>query len=147
MVRYRSSAGQAMTETMMVMSFLLLMVFGFVHFSMLTATKSLVNLSAFTAARAAMVHGFDSGDPASPSYLAAASVLDNLRWWSNPLKNLPQFPLQQTTLRDRDGILVTYRVPFGLPIFSSLDPGGLPVEGFAPLAIQPDVAEEGDNAE
>ena len=139
--------GQSTTETMIVMSFLLLMIFGFVHFAMLTATKSLVNLAAFSAARAAMVNGFDSGSPLAPSYVAAAAVLDNLRWWSNPLQNLPTFPLSRETLHDRDGVLVTYKVPFGLPIFNEVPSGGIPVEGFSPIVIQPDITEEGDNAD
>jgi hypothetical protein len=132
-----------MTETMIVMSFLLLMVFGFVHFAMLAATKSVVNLSAFASARAAMVHGW-SGSFVSPGYLAAVQILDNTRW-NNVALNLP-FPYQRTTLRERDGVLVTYRVPFGRPIFNSVPLGGLAIEGFAPMAVQPNIPEEGDNA-
>jgi hypothetical protein len=44
-------------------------------------------------------------------------------------------------------VLVTYRVPFGLPIFNEVPSGGIPVEGFSPVIIQPDIAEEGDNAD
>lgn len=144
---FAQTRGQAMTETMIVMSFLLLMVFGFVHFAMLTATKSIVNLAAFSAARAAMVNGFDSGSPLAPSYVAAASVIDNLRWWgNNPALNRPEFPLSRQTLHDRDGVLVTFKVPFGMPIFNEVPSGGIPVEGFSPLVIQPEIPERGDNA-
>lgn len=137
-----------MTETMIVMSFLLLMIFGFVHFAMLTATKSVVNLAAFSAARAAMVNGFNGNSPVSPSYLAAAAVLDNLRWWSNPLLNLPQLPLSRATLHNRDSVFITYQVPFGMPIFSAGEVSeGLFIFGIAPIVIQPDIGEEGDNAE
>jgi hypothetical protein len=136
-----------MTETMIVMSFLLLMIFGFVHFAMLTATKSMVNLAAFSAARAAMVNGFNGSSVLSPNYIAAWAVLDNIRWWSNPLQNAPQLPLTRETVRDRDGVSVIYKVPFGLPIFNEVGSGGIPVEGFSPLVVQPEIAEEGDNAD
>ena len=64
MSRLRSAGGQSTTETMAMMSFLLLMIFGLVHFCLLSATKSIVNLAAFAAARTMMVQDFTA--PISP---------------------------------------------------------------------------------
>lgn len=137
--------GQATTETMMMMAFLMLLIFGFIHLSMLMATKYMVNYSAFAAARAAMV-----GAGAAGRELAAFGVMDNLRWNDNLVANTPIALEGSRTIRgvNRDGMEVTYRVPFGLPIFAALPPGGLAIESFAPTG--PDwsgVTEAGDNGE
>lgn len=133
--------GQATTETMMMMMFLLFLVFGFVHMSMLATTKYVVNYAAFAAARAAMVGGNET--------LAALTVLDNVRW-SNPLMYLWQVTARETrTIRgkSREGVRVTFKVPFGLPIFNSIPFGGISLRGFSPLIEQPNIPENGDNAQ
>lgn len=140
-----NSRGQAATETMIVMLFLLLMIFGIVHMSMFAATKYMVNLAAFATARTALVEG--------NLREAATGVMDNLRWWLDPSKNAPLFSRRQLRVRGRtrDGILVVYTVPFGFPIFRRQDipGGGLRVVGFSPMVVQSevqDIEEKGDNA-
>jgi hypothetical protein len=130
---------------MMMMAFLMLLIFGFIHLSMLMATKYMVNYSAFAAARATMV-----GAGAAGRELAAFGVMDNLRWHDNVVLNTPIVTTGSKTIRgvNRDGVTSTYRVPFGLPIFAALPPGGLAVESFS--AAGPDwsgVTEAGDNGE
>lgn len=130
----RVDAGQATTETMIMMSFLLLMIFGVVHMAMLMSTKVMVNYAAWAAARAAMV--------GENQTLAAMAVMDNLRWTSPPL-------VRETTKtirgKSRQGIEVTVLVQFGLPIFKAVPTGGLRVVAFAPVAKQPNIPERGDN--
>jgi hypothetical protein len=152
-----------MTETMVMMSFLTLIIFGFVHMCMLAATKSMVSLAAFSAARTAMVRGwqppnidlgplgefgFNIADAVKvqTGYAAAWQVLDGLRWWQAEDRNRPDFPLGLAIRDGRQGLTVTYRVPFGLPIFNRVPSGGLRVTAFSPYVIQPSIAEEGDNA-
>ncbi len=53
----RSQAGTAALETMVVMSFLFTLIFGFVHICMFVVTKSMANYAAFTASRALLVGG------------------------------------------------------------------------------------------
>jgi Flp pilus assembly protein TadG len=131
--------GQSATETMIMMSFLFLMIFAIVHMAMLASTKFMVNYAAFAAARAAVVAGSER--------LAAIQVTDNLRWWRNPLLNLPNVRRTTRTIAGvrRPGVEVTARVPFGLPIFNSVPTGGIRVVGFAPVAVQPGVPIRGDN--
>ena len=90
----RHQAGQATTETLLTMSFLFLMLFGFVHLSMFAATKYLVNLAAFSAARTAMVAGNEQQ--------AADGVLDNLRWWRDPSAARPRLERRELSLRGRN---------------------------------------------
>jgi hypothetical protein len=130
---------------MMMMAFLMLLIFGFVHLSMLMATKYMVNYSAFAAARASMV-----GAGAAGRETAAFGVMDNLRWRDNALLNTPIVTTGSRTIRgvNRVGVTSIYSVPFGLPIFAALPPGGLVIESFS--AAGPDwsgVPEVGDNAE
>lgn len=137
--------GQATTETMMMMAFLMLLIFGFIHLSMLMATKYMVNYSAFAAARATMV-----GGGVAARQLAAFGVMDNLRWNTNPILNFPVVYSGSRNIRGvtRAGVRVNYGVPFGLPIFGSIPPFGLRIESFAPTG--PDwsgVTEAGDNGE
>lgn len=141
----RQSRGQATTETMMMMAFLMLLIFGFIHLSMLMATKYMVNYSAFSAARASMT-GAGWGDQTT----AAFAVMDNLRWHDNVIANTPIVSSGSREIRGvtRDGVKVLYFVPFGLPIFGVLPPGGMRLESFSPAG--PDwsgVTEEGDNGE
>ena len=134
----------------MAMSFLLLLIFGLIQISLLAATKYMVNLAAFSAARAVMTRGM--GTLQTSGYEAASGVLDNIRWWSAPSKNRPEWPLERRTRevgmgKSRNAIVVIQRVPFGLPIFNAIPAGGLPVAGYAPYVEQPCIAVEGDNTE
>jgi hypothetical protein len=153
-----------MTETMVMMSFLTLIIFGFVHLCMMAATKSMVSYAAFAAARTVMVRGwqppplnipivgefsfaFPDWAKVQTGYPAAWQVLDNIRWWRSASRNMPDFPIGITTLNGRQGLTVTYRVPFGLPIFNNVPNGGVRITAFSPYIIQDNIPEEGDNAQ
>ena len=148
----RGERGQSMTEAAMMMLFLLLLMFGHIHLSMLAATKSMVNYAAWAAARSAMVGASDF-----EVKLAALEVLDAGARWNTTinyaciLTGLCLKGDQSKSLRGktREGYLLTYRVPFGLPVFNNIEAGGLAIRGFAPISIQPSNSEEeeGDNAE
>lgn len=156
--------GQALTETMVMMSFLTLIIFGFVHLCMMAATKSMVSYAAFAAARTVMVRGyqppslnlplageysyeFDDALKVQTGWLAAWQVLDNIRWWRSSSRNRPDFPIGIAEVGNRRGLTVTYRVPFGLPIFNNVPSGGLAITAFSPYIIQADIGECGDNAQ
>ena len=156
--RMRSARGQALVETMVMMSFILLLIFGFVQMTMLMATKYVTNYAAFAAARTATV-----SDPfvfvTAKVGTAATEVIQNLNWWPSPVECTPlgngkcevgpahreagDFEGIPTKLRL--GLEVRYRVPFGLPIFNAVPAGGLEVIGFAPVALQLSVENTGDN--
>lgn len=135
-----SSRGQAATETMMMMMFLLLMIFGLAHFSMLAATKQMLDYAAFAAARTALV----DGDRAA----AARVVMDASLRWSNqtPITSGGNCNGRPPGL-NRRGLQVRVRVPFGLPIFNNIPAGGLQITALAPCIVQPDINESGDNAD
>jgi len=143
------------------MAFLFLMIFGFVHMTMFMATKSLANYAAFSAARTAMtmtLEGLLTNNPQA----AATEVIKNLQWWDaepdcgfslgpggpedkcvvRPWFRIAGGPLN---FKNRTGVEVRYRVPFGLPIFNDVQDGGIAVVGFAPVELQPSVPNEGDN--
>jgi Flp pilus assembly protein TadG len=128
--RPRSQRGQSTTETLLMMMFLMLLIFGFIHLSMLATTKYLVNFAAFSAGRTAMI--------GQPARLGTASALLYLRW--------DQFPRTtdntSKTIRGktRSGITVTYDVPFAA-FFNKTS-----LTGFSPYTKQPNIPEEGDNA-
>jgi hypothetical protein len=120
------------------MMFLLLLIFGFIHMAMLATTKLLVNFAAFSAARTQMVGG--------SAFAGAASALFYLRW-------SPTVPPWMGTRQDsrffrgksRQGLLLVYHVPFGLPIYQRLGPLGTQIRAFAPFTPQPSIPEDGDN--
>ena len=147
--------GQAATETIIMMMFLLLMIFGLIHLCMLMTVKYMVNYSAFAAARTAMVDpGFVSTTSASQG---AMSYMNG--WWKGAYigLNIPyvQGPINKTIRgKNRQGYSATYAVPFGLPIFNTVQPCGVTnaqtcgvrLIGFSPYASQPSVPDEGDNS-
>ena len=138
----RGESGQSTTETMIMMGFLSLMIFGFVQMCMLATTKYLVNFAAFSVARAEMIGG--------DGQQAADGAMAYLKWWSSSTANRKTVagPLTRSVRgKSREGFTVTYRVPFGLPIFNTIPSGGVALVGFSPYARQPDISEEGDNAE
>ncbi len=123
---------------MIMMMFLLLLVFGFIHMCMLATTKYVVDYAAFSVARADLVGG--------NKLLAAMGALAYLNW-----SPLPPIPTEEKD-RDmrhklRDGFVVSYRVPFGLPIFNNIPFGGIELRGFSPGATQKGVEVRGDNAQ
>lgn len=154
----RSARGQAFVETMVMMPFILLLIFGFVHMTMLIATKYVTNYAAFAAARTAMV-----SDPidvlTGKVSTAATEVIRNMNWQDSPVECTLvgsgdcEVGVDFRTVgglfgiptKVRTGLEVRYRAPFGLPIFNALPAGGLQVIGFAPVALQPSVENTGDN--
>ena len=140
-----SARGQAATETMMMMMFLLLMIFGLAHFSMLAATKQMLDYAAFAAARTALVGDglFGFGAPQQ----AARQVMDASLRWSNQQANVTGAGCNTTPPGlNRRGLRVQVRVPFGLPIFNNIPAGGLLITSLSPCVVQPDINENGDNA-
>lgn len=122
----------------MMMAFMLLIVFGLMHLTMLTITRYMANYAAFAAARAAEV-GNDPQD-------AAEEVMKNINWWVGE----NQDPPVKAYLDNRDGwsgYTVETRVPFGVPIYEYVEPEGLLITGFAPVSIQDNAPSGGDNDE
>jgi TadE-like protein len=120
----RNHRGQAATETIIMMMFLLLMIFGLIHLCMLMTVKYMVNLSAFAAARSALVDdgmvNVTSGATEGLGYMNG--------WWSgsNTGLNIPYVQSTSKTIRGktRGGYSSTFAVPFGLPIFNTTQPCG-----------------------
>lgn len=153
----RSQSGTAALETMVVMSFLFTLIFGFVHICMFVVTKSMTNYAAFTASRALLVGGTPPLSAAAAMNLGARQVMSEIQWWGQGNAFADQaraLMLVQTNQqgprlaggRRRRGVRVTYLVPFGFPVFR----GGLGLVravGFAPTITTPhtNVREEGDN--
>ena len=125
MTARRNHLGQAATETIIMMMFLLLMIFGLIHLCMLMSVKYMVNFSAFAAARTAMVD-----DSLFATTSAATEGLGYMNgWWSGSYTglNIPyvQGPIdKQIRGKKRTGYSSTFAVPFGLPIFNSTQPCG-----------------------
>src|SRR5262249_45633399 len=124
-------------ETLLMMMFLMLMVFGLIHLSMIATTKYMVNFAAFSAGRAAMI--------GNSAQVAAANALLYVRW-SGPVCVPPTCIVDSNaskTIRGktRTGVSVRYFVPFG-GFFGNALPF---LSGFSPFEKQPDVKEEGDN--
>lgn len=139
----RGQAGTAALETIVVMSFLSTLIFGFVHICMFVVTKSLTNYAAFTGARAMLVGA--SRD------MAARQVMSEIQWWAGgAYANTALITIQSNQLgprpKRRRGVRVTYPLPFGYPIFRS-GLGNVRAIGFAPTVKKShdEVPEEGDN--
>ena len=144
--------GQAATEMMIMMMFLLLMIFGLVHLCMLMSVKFMVNNAAFSAARTAMIAPNDASG-------AAEEGLGWMRgWWRGAYSGLNtpyvQGPVNKTIRgKNRNGYRATFAVPFGLPIFNTTAPCGftnqqncgIRLVGFSPYASQPNITHRGDN--
>lgn len=143
----RRQAGTAALETMIVMSFLFTLIFGFVHICMFVVTKSMTNYAAFTVSRVLLVD-----DSRTNRELAGRQVMSEIQWWPGGLAaNLARVAIQQNQLgprhagnRRRTGVRVSYFLPFGYPVFR----GGLGVVraiGFAPVTTpHTSVPEVGD---
>jgi hypothetical protein len=150
----RRQAGTAALETMVVMSFLFTLIFGFVHLCFFAVTKSMTNYAAFTASRALLVGGGGGLSATFARDLAARQVMSEIQWWeggfvNNQLRMLvqenQQGPRNPRGFRRR-GVRVTYLLPFGYPVFrNNLIP--VRVVGFAPTTqTHSGIPEVGDNA-
>ena len=120
----------------MMMGFLLLLVFGLMHFVMFAVTRYMVTYAAFAAARAATVGN-------SPQ-LAAEAVLANINWWATENQEMP-VEVNYTFKGITFGYEVKTRVPFGLPIYEWVAPQGLEIVAFAPSNMQDNAPSGGDN--
>lgn len=141
----RRQTGTAALETMLVMGFLFMLIFGFVHLCMFAVTKSMTNYAAFAASRALLV--------GSSRDLAARQVMSEIQWWEGGIvANMARMVVQENQQGPRyargvrrRGVRVTYLLPFGYPVFQ----GGLGLVravGFAPTTTpHTSVPEEGDN--
>jgi Flp pilus assembly protein TadG len=135
-VRTSGRRGQAALESMMMMAFVLLLVFGLMHLSMLTVTRYMVNYAAHAAGRASVV----GNNPTA----AARAVLANINWLAREGGTMP-VSVQYVNRDGWGGYEVTTRVPFGLPIYRTIAPEGIAITGFAPLTIDGNAPTGGDN--
>lgn len=129
-------SGQAALESMMMMGFLLLLVFGLMHLVMFAVTRYMVTYAAFAAARAALVGN-------SPQ-LAAEAVLANINWFAVDGQEMP-VEVSYTFKDFSAGYEVRTRVPFGLPIYEWIEPQGMEIVAFAPNQSQSNAPSGGDN--
>jgi Flp pilus assembly protein TadG len=121
--------GQAATETMISMLFLMLMIWGLVHLSMFAVSKYVANYAAWAAARTAMVHGSPSGTGVGgQSLVAAMHVMGNWKWATLVRAFRTQHNFRGT---NRTVIEVDMTVPFGHLIFGT--GGGIVVYGRAAM--------------
>jgi len=124
---------------MIMMMFLLLMIFGLAHFSMLAATKQMLDYAAFAAARTALIDGDRTA--------AAKEVMDASLRWSDQKPTVTGGDCNSAPPgMTRGGLQVKIRVPFGLPIFNAIPAGGLQLSASSPCIVQENFDESGDNA-
>ena len=136
--RRRGRRGQAALESMLMMAFMLLLIFGVMHLTMFAVTRYMVNYAAFAAGRAEAVG--NSGQA------AAEAVMENLNWYASEGGKPPV----EVAFENRDGwegYVVRTRVPFGMPIYEWIEPQGMLIESFAPTTRQDDPPSGGDNGE
>ena len=133
-----SARGQATLESMIVMGFLMLMIFGLMHLVMFAITRYMVNYAAFAAGRAAAV-----GNSAED---AAKAVIANFNWWASEGKQAP-VTVSKTSRDGASGYEVKTRVPFGLPIYEWVEPQGMEIIAFVPSTTPFNVPSGGDNGE
>jgi len=134
--RASAQGGQATLETMIMMGFLLLLIFGLMHLVMFAVTRYMVNYAAFAASRAAVVGN-------SPQ-LAAEAVMANLNWFAHEGGEQP-VEVSYTFKGTTSGYEVRTRVPFGFPIYELIEPEGIEIVAFAPSNLQDDAPSGGDN--
>lgn len=136
--RRRGRRGQAALESMLMMAFVLLLIFGVMHLAMFAVTRYMVNYAAFAAARAAVVGN-------SPQ-AAAEAVMENLNWYASE-GGKPPVTVSYENKNGWSGYSVRTRVPFGMPIYEWIEPQGMPIESFAPTTTQDNPPSGGDNGQ
>jgi Flp pilus assembly protein TadG len=136
--RASSRRGQATLESMIMMGFLLLLVFGLMHLVMFAVTRYMVTYAAFAASRAAVV-----GNSAEQ---AAQAVMSNLNWWADENGEQP-VEVTYTVKGGASGYEVKTRVPFGFPMYEWIAPEGIELIAFAPANEQSNAPSGGDNGE
>ena len=114
------------------MVFTLLLIFGFMHLTMFVVTRYVANYAAYAAARAAMVGN-------SPE-AAARAVMSNLNWYAWQGGD-PDVRVTQTGGRF---VVETY-VPFGLPIYRTIEGRGVRIRAVAPAMGDANAPTGGDD--
>lgn len=115
-----------MVETLLSLSFLLVVVLALIQLALLAATRHVVNYAAFAGARASVYGG--RGDA-----VAAARDVTRILDYGRPA----------TVSVGASGVRVRYPTPFALPIFNQ-GQRQVVVQGEAPMIVQPLVS-GGDN--
>lgn len=134
----RGASGQAATETVFAIGFVLALMLAIVYLSLLVSARHMVNYAAFAGARAAMYSATDwriSGQTGHDRQ-AAGAVLD-MFYWGRP-------PRTGATSR---GFRVEYPTPFALPLFHQDGGNVVVVTSVVPIPRQMEIPEVGDNAE
>jgi hypothetical protein len=132
----RSASGQAVTETVLSLAFIMLIVLGLIHLTFLASTKHIVNYAAFAGARASMYSASDASRAGGPMDRLAVEEVTGMMNWGRPPQSGPA----------TGGYRVQYPTPFALPLFNHAAGNVVIVTSVAPIARQPDLPERGDNA-
>lgn len=148
--RCRSGRGQAAVETALMMSFLIFLIFAIVHMAIYASLKSLVNDAAFSASRTLMVRptSYDYSWTVLSWLTIGATVDVGTAWgWvaAAQILGTSSCSVTQGNHRGQEVIFVSERVPFALPAPGM--PPMVPITGFSPRLVQPDIPEKGDNAQ
>jgi hypothetical protein len=128
----RRTSGQALVETIIALTIVMTIVLGLINLAMLASTRHMLNFAAFSAARAA-VYG-RAGDPQDPDSVVR-TVVDRLPRGTR---------LQDAGEDANDDYVVTVWAPFSYPMSGT--GGRSMVRSKAPMYVQPDIPEVGDNA-
>lgn len=130
--------GQSTADLLLTMFVLVLLTFGLVHLAFLIVAKHTTSYAAFVTARTAMVHGSVTHAEAQRAERDAMRQFD----WPGSSLDAPR-PGRRGRRR---GVVVPFFMPMGGLLYPDAPARGIPIEGFAMTAIQPDIPEAGDNA-
>ena len=126
-----TASGQAMVETIIALTIVMLIVMGLIHLSMLAATRHVLNFAAFSAARSS-VYGA-AGDQQRSNSLVQTII-----------RVLPRgTQLSQASPQGGNYRVVAWS-PFAYPFSGTT--GRTLVTSLAPMYAQSTIAEAGDNA-
>jgi len=131
MARRQGRRGQAALESMMMMAFMLLLIFGVMHLVMFAVTRYMVNYAAVV-----------GNSPTA----AARAVMDNLNWLASE-GGTPNVQVTYGYRGGSGGYIVRTWVPFGMPIYEYIEPQGMLIESFAAVTTQNNPPSGGDNGE
>ncbi len=135
----RGQRGQGTLDLLIMMFILVVLSFGIVHLALLAAARHTLDYAAFATARSAMVHGALTH---SRAQRASREALRSFPWPGASL-DAPD----QIIRGRRSGVRLRYFMPMPTASLAGdrRDARGVPLEGFAVMAIQPHIEEEGDN--
>lgn len=126
-----ATSGQAMVETIIALTIVMLIVMGLIHLSMLAATRHVLNFAAFSAARAS-VYGA-AGDQQRSNSLVQTII-----------RVLPRGTQLAQAFPQGGNYRVVAWSPFAYPFSGTT--GRTLVTSQAPMYSQPTIEEAGDNA-